>query len=337
MVNEVHLRLNASDRSYFAIIKKDIHALAAEAGFSGTRLGEVDIVVSEIVSNFSKHANGGELLVKLIEDHGIQGIEILAVDEGPGMSDVPRMMKDGFSTSNTLGHGLGAIQRLSNTFQLYSLKDWGTVLLSRIFHHEMPQRKRELLDVRSLVLPKPGETACGDAFCYLVNRHDIRFFLADGLGHGEEAAIAANAAINAFKSCTLDSPVDILRTIHQAVKKTRGLVGTVIVFDLSRRVWKICGVGNILTRLQSPGLLKNYVAHNGIIGLNIPSTMKDQEIPYESMQLLIMCSDGIRTRWETLRHQGLTRYDLSIMNALIFKDYARNTDDMSIVSCKIAL
>lgn len=337
MVNDVHLRLNAADRSYFAILKKDIHALAAEAGFTGTRLAEIDIVVSEIVSNLSKHATGGELLVKLVEQHGLQGLEIIAIDDGPGINDVARMMKDGVSTKNTLGQGLGSIQRLSDTFQLYSLKDWGSVLLSRIFAKELPQRKRELLDVRSIVLPKPGETECGDAFCYVVNPHDIRFFLADGLGHGPEASIAANTAVNAFKHCTVGSPAEIIRVIHQAVKKTRGLVGTVVVFDIRSRQWHICGVGNILTRLQSPGILKNYVAHNGIIGLNIPGTMKDQIVPYEPMQQLVMCSDGIRTRWETLRHQNLTRYDLSIMNALIFKDYARNTDDMSIVSCKITL
>jgi anti-sigma regulatory factor (Ser/Thr protein kinase) len=337
MVNDVHLRLNASDRSYFAILKKDIHALAEQGGFADRRLGEIDIVVSEIVSNLSKHAKGGELLVKLIEQNGIQGIEIIAIDEGPGIPDVPRMMKDGISTSKTLGHGLGAIQRLSDKFQLYSLKDWGTVLLSRIFSEELPYHKKEMPEVRSLVVPKPGETACGDAFCYIGNRSDFRFFLADGLGHGEDAAAAANAAVNAFRNCTENSPVEILRTIHQAVKKTRGLVGTVVVFDLDKRVWKICGIGNILTRLQAPGTLKNYVAHNGIIGLNIPGTMKDQETPYEPLQQLVMCSDGIRSRWETLRHQGLTRYDLSIMNALIFKDFARDTDDMSVASCKINL
>lgn len=335
MVNNVHLRLKASDRSYFAILKKDIHALAAQGGFTDRRLGEIDIVVSEIVSNLSKHATGGELLVKLVEDNGIRGIEIIAIDDGPGMHDVPRMMKDGVSTSKTLGHGLGAIQRLSDTFQLYSLKDWGSVLLSRIFNEELPYRKKEMLEVRSLVIPKPGETACGDAFGYIENRNDIRFFLADGLGHGQDAAVAANAAVNAFKECTEESPVEILRTINQAVKKTRGLVGTVVVFDIRSRRWKICGIGNILTRLQSPGMLKNYVAYNGIIGLNIPRTMKDQEMPYEPMHQLVMCSDGIRSRWETLRHQGLTRYDLSIMNAVIFKDFGRDTDDMSVVSCKI--
>jgi anti-sigma regulatory factor (Ser/Thr protein kinase) len=337
MVNNVHLRLKASDRSYFAILKKDIHALACKGDFSANRLGEIDIVVSEIVSNLSKHAKGGELFVKLIEDNEIHGIEIIAIDEGPGMTDVPRMMKDGVSTSKTLGHGLGAIQRLSDTFQLYSQKDWGTVILSRIFNAEIPYRRKAPVEIRSLIVPKPGETACGDAFGCVQTPEYLKLFLADGLGHGNDAAAASGAAVEAFKECAEVSAVEIIRHVNQAVKKTRGLVGTVMVFDFKERTWSICGVGNILTRIQGPGIIKNPVAYNGIIGLNIPNTMKDHVMDYEPMQTVIMCSDGIRTRWELLRHTGLARYDLSVMNALIFKDYARNTDDMSVASCKLNL
>lgn len=337
MVKNVHLRLNASDRSYFAIVKKDIHALANRGSFSASRLGEIDIVVSEIVSNMSKHAKGGELFVKLIEENDIPGIEIIAIDEGPGMADVPRMMKDGVSTSQTLGHGLGAIQRLSDKFQLYSQKEWGTVILSRIFNTEMPYRKKTPVEIRSFIIPKPGEIACGDAFGCVHTPEYLKLFLADGLGHGAEAAAASGKAIEAFKECQEVSAVEIIRYVNQAVKKTRGLVGTVLVFDFKTRTWNICGVGNILTRIQGPGILKNHVAYNGIIGLNIPNSMKDQVIEYEPLQTVIMCSDGIRTRWELLRHTGFARYDLSVMNALIFKDHARNTDDMSVASCKLML
>ena len=67
MVNAVHLRFKATDRSYFAILKKEVHALAATAGFTPQKLGEIDIVVAEIVSNLAKYATDGELLVKLVE------------------------------------------------------------------------------------------------------------------------------------------------------------------------------------------------------------------------------------------------------------------------------
>jgi hypothetical protein len=63
--------------------------------------------------------------------------------------------------------------------------------------------------------------------------------------------------------------------------------------------------------------------------------MTDQEIPYEKGQQLVMCSDGIKSRWDLFRYPNIMRYDLTIMEAALLKDFARNTDDMSIAACKI--
>src|SRR5919112_5959500 len=138
MVNRTHIAFKAEDRSYFAILKKEIHALALTARFSDKKLGEIDIIVAEMVSNLVKHAGGGQVLVKLVEEQGLQGIELISIDNGPGMTDVSRMVADGVSTKNTLGQGLGAMKRLANLFQVYSLKDWGTVILLRVFESDFP-------------------------------------------------------------------------------------------------------------------------------------------------------------------------------------------------------
>lgn len=337
MVNAVHLRLNAADRSYFAILKKEVHALALAGGIETKRLAELDIIVAEIVSNLAKHADGGEMFVKLVEEKGVQGLEIIAVDNGPGISDLKGMMVDGASSKNTLGHGLGAIKRLSDLFQIYTQKGWGTLLLVRIFNKPLPARKREDANVRSLLVPKPGEEECGDGFYAKHTKEHIKLFLGDGLGHGKEAAIAVNKAIDAFKLCAENSPVENLRFINHSVKKTRGLVATVAVFNIKERRWKICGVGNISTRFFGATASKTHSPYNGIIGLNMPNTMNDQEVPYESGQCIILCSDGVRSKWDILRFPGILRYDLSLLNAAIFKDFARNTDDLSIASCKINL
>ncbi|WP_121353646.1 ATP-binding SpoIIE family protein phosphatase [Flavisolibacter nicotianae] len=336
MVNAVHLRLNAADRSYFAILKKEIHALAASAGFGLKRLAEIDIVVAEIVSNLSKHAIGGEVLVKLIEEKGLQGIEIISIDNGPGINDLKNMMVDGASSKNTLGQGLGAIRRLSDVFQIYTQKGWGTLLLSRLFDGKLPEKKvRAGFDVRSLLVPKPGETECGDGFYFKHSKEHLKLFLGDGLGHGKEAAIAVNTAIEAFKVCHEHSPVENLRFINLAVKKTRGLVATVAIFHFKERRWAICGVGNISTKTYSVNGAKYHNPYNGIVGLNMPTSMKDQEILYEPGQCLIMCSDGLKSKWDMLKFPGILRNDLSLLDAVLFKEFVRGTDDASIASCKL--
>jgi anti-sigma regulatory factor (Ser/Thr protein kinase) len=338
MVSGTHVVFKADDRSYFAILKKEIHALAVGAAFPIAKLGELDIIVAELVSNLAKHATGGRVLVKLIEENGIRGIELISIDNGPGMTDVSRMVADGVSTKNTLGQGLGAMKRLSDTFQVYSLKDWGTVILIRLFNEAIPLFLKPLKgDVRSVILPKPGETACGDGFYYKSTQNQVSMFLGDGLGHGPEAALAVNEAGRAFLECTETEPAEMLRYINNEVKKTRGLVGTIAILSFGLMQWKICGVGNISTRLMSSLESKNFMPYNGIIGLNIPRTIKPQEIDYEKGQYLIMCSDGLKSKWETLRYAAIQRYDASIISASVLKDYARNTDDMSVAVCKINL
>lgn len=338
MVNDGHKSYKVADRSYFALLKKEIHALAVSAGFSEARVGEIDIIVSEMVTNLVKHAGEGLIFVKLLEEGSIQGIEIISVDDGPGMSDVTRMVADGVSTTNTLGHGLGAMKRLANVFQIYSQKDWGTVILVRVFETEPVYRKKHpVAEIKSVVLAKPGEDVCGDGFFFTQSKDHVRLFLGDGLGHGPDAAQAIQTAGKAFLALESTDPVDIIRQLHPSVKKTRGLVGTCAVFDLKARKWRLCGVGNIATKIIGPSLLKNYMAYNGIIGLNVPNTLNSQEIAYEKSQQIIMCSDGLKSKWDVVRYPAITRYDLSITAATLIKDFARQTDDMSVAACKINL
>ena len=143
--------------------------------------------------------------------------------------------------------------------------------------------------------------------------------------------------MRAFQETSETDPVEIIRFINASVKKTRGLVATVAVFDFESRNWHFCGVGNISTRISSASFVKNYTPYNGIVGLNLPNTLKATEIPYEKGQHVIMCSDGLKSRWDTIRYPSILRYDLSILTASLAKDFARHTDDLSVMACKLNL
>jgi len=335
MGNNAHAFFKANDRSYFAILKKDIHAMAYKAGFSERRIGEIDIIVAEMASNLVKHAGGGYMLAKLFSENNTEGLEIISIDNGTGIPDLNKMITDGASTKSTLGLGLGAMKRLSDLFQVYSLKNWGTIILCRKYKEARSHPKHPEAEIRSVVVPKPGEEVCGDGFYSITTKDHIKLFLGDGLGHGPEAAHAVQEAGAAFLSCTETYPPEILQYINTAVRKTRGLVGTVAVFDTRLKKWELCGVGNISTKIHGPTFSKNYMSYNGIIGLNMPRTMHTQEFAGEKGQYLIMCSDGIKSRWETLKYTGISRCDLSLLAASLIKDFNRNTDDVSVAVCKI--
>jgi anti-sigma regulatory factor (Ser/Thr protein kinase) len=331
-----HISFNAQDRSYFAILKKEIHALASQAGFSEGKTGEIDIIVAEMASNLLKHGGGGEILVKVSQEKDEELIELISIDNGAGMSDPQKMLQDGMSTSNTLGQGLGAMKRLSDVFEIYSLKGWGTIVLSRVYKNEQPHfKKKPLGEVRSVVVSKPGEKVSGDgAFSCLTADH-LKIFLGDGLGHGPDAHAAVQLAISTFEQSNEERPIELLRELHIKVKKTRGLVGAAAIYYFKEKKWLICGVGNISTAVYTIMGLKNYMSYNGIIGMNIPNTLKEQEVEYDRGQVLLMCSDGIRTRLELQKYVGIFKFDLSILAAAIYKDYARQTDDMSVIAARI--
>ena len=92
-----HLCFTVADRSYFALLKKEIHAISVKAGFSDRKAGEIDIIVAELVSNLVKHGNGGRLLVKLVNEQKIDGIELISIDNGEGINDVNKMLADGIA------------------------------------------------------------------------------------------------------------------------------------------------------------------------------------------------------------------------------------------------
>lgn len=329
-----HICFTVADRSYFALLKKEIKAVATQAGFSEGKVGEIEIIVAEIVSNLVKHGGGGKLLVKPIRQDNIDGIELIGIDNGDGIPDLGRMMNDGVSTTNTLGQGLGAIKRLSTFFQIYTQRGWGTIVLSRVLK-ETPGYTKRGNEIRTVIVPKPGEVKSGDGFFCNIDNDEVRVFLGDGLGHGEEAFVAVNAAIDAYKSCTETSAVESIRHIHQQVKKTRGLVGTIAQYSAKEKQWNICGIGNILTRFINGIDVKNHMSYNGIIGYNIPNSIKDHEYQASEVQVMVMCSDGIKTKWDLMKYPGLLKYDLTILAAVLYKDFGRQTDDMAIAAIKL--
>jgi len=334
MVNTQHKIFRADDRSYFALIKKDIHSLAASTEFDEQKVGKIDIVVSELTSNLSKYAKGGDILVGIGEDLYGTYLEVICVDNGPGIADLNRVLLDGYSSTSTLGHGLGSVKRLSDTFDIFSMKDFGTIVLSRIYRTEPPHFKRKRLDCYGINIPKTGEKLSGDGYCFVEQKDGFRLLVADGLGHGPDAHHAVKKAAEAFMACEDESPTEMIRFIHSAIRKTRGIVGTIIRYESAARQWKVAGVGNIAVKWLSPTNTRNHIAYNGIIGYNIPGSMNDQLISQEEFPQFVACSDGIRSRWDFARFPTILQHHGTIIATALYKEFARGTDDSSVIVCK---
>jgi len=105
--------------------------LAAQAGFKGSDLTLIATAISEVARNILVYAKEGEIALEAIEEGGRSGLSVVARDEGPGIADIEKAMRDGFSTGGSLGLGLPGARRLMDDFQLESSLGVGTTVTMR--------------------------------------------------------------------------------------------------------------------------------------------------------------------------------------------------------------
>ncbi|GHA54801.1 ATP-binding protein [Pontibacter akesuensis] len=336
-----HQKYAVPDKSYASMAKRDISRMAEAQGFSASEVGKVNIVVSELTSNLMKHVpEGGELLVRPL---GKDGLEIICLDNGEGMRDPSRMQEDGVSTYGSAGEGLGAIKRQSDEFDLFSQAGVGTIILSRIFKagkYNARTAQDANHELGYVLVAKPHETLCGDNLAVIEKGPELYLLALDGLGHGENAYEAAQLAAKVFNTSPILPPDKSLRHIHEQIRRTRGAVGFVANISGATQSLSYCGIGNIAGKLYSADGVwtgsgyKNIISYNGILGHNIPNTTSNQQLEWGRQKLLILHSDGIKSRWELTKYPALVRHHAAVIAALLYKEYSRQTDDTMVVVCK---
>jgi len=105
--------------------------IAEDSGFASSDPTLIATAISELARNIFWYATQGEIILRLIENGGREGIEVVALDEGPGIRDVSLAMQAGYSTSGSLGLGLPGIRRLMDEFRINSRVGEGTTVIVR--------------------------------------------------------------------------------------------------------------------------------------------------------------------------------------------------------------
>jgi len=105
--------------------------LASEAGFTALESTFIVTAISELGRNILQHAGEGEVSIKIDRQEDGTVLIVVALDNGPGISDLERALKDGFSTSGGLGLGLPGVKRLMDEFEIVSHQDHGTTVIAK--------------------------------------------------------------------------------------------------------------------------------------------------------------------------------------------------------------
>jgi len=316
------LVLPISDLAHVDAARRAIVRQASQLTSEEALIGKLTLVVQELGRNLVLHGGGGQLIYR--QDEGC--LNLLAVDTGPGMANIAQCLADHYSSIGTLGVGLGAVKRLADTFDIFSQPGQGTVVFAGFNLASAPVAMRH----GAVCVPYPGETVAGDAWAV----SGYRVMVCDGLGHGHAASAASALARQVFLAHNPATPLDhLMQQLHHALMPTRGgAVGIAEVKPEARQV-TYCGIGNIAGMLLGDKP-RNMISSNGTVGYRMGRT-PTYSYPWDPGTVLILTSDGIKTRLDTGRYPGLTARHPEIIAALLHRDFSRQTDDSTAVVARI--
>ena len=288
---------------------REVRDLALELKFPTLAAEELCLVARELASNVVRHGGGaGEMVLAPIaaEEEGA-GIEIVALDRGPGIPDPERALTDGYSTAGSLGTGLGAANRLCDSLEIEARHDGGQgtrVVCRRWLRTPAPRQALGPLDVGASTRPYPMCRSNGDAFLFRTEGEESLAGVMDGVGHGrhaERAALAAREYVGRHAGRPLQ---EIFRGVGRACRGTRGVVMALARVRWGAGTMSFASVGNIEARLHTGRESGRFVVRRGILGVRAPHPVVTRH-PWTAQELLVLHSDGLSARWHWDEHLDL--------------------------------
>lgn len=325
------VRLPVTDASLVPVARRAAHDQARACGLRGPLLDQVALAVTELAENLHRHAEGGELWFLADQETG-GALLVLAVDRGPGVARFDRCLVDGYSTRGTMGTGLGAARRLATAFEAVSEVGRGTVVLARFGVPAAPG------PVQSAAVgwPVSGEAVNGDAWATVRRGTTVLALLADGLGHGEGAALASTLAAEQLPALA-DLPVDeVVAALHEGLRHSRGAALTVVRADASALreggTVQVAGLGNISTLVvAADGGTKRAATSYGTAGSVAPRRIAALHVDVPAGATIVLHSDGLSARFSLDGRAQLLQHSPLLVAAALHRDHARVTDDTSVL------
>jgi negative regulator of sigma-B (phosphoserine phosphatase) len=150
--------------------------------------------------------------------------------------------------------------------------------------------------VAKFVLPGQGES--GDRHLVCCGGDGILIAAMDGIGHGEEAAQAAEAAISILRANTGEPAISLVQRCHEGLRSTRGVVLSLATIDPEHGMMTWLGVGNVQGVLMRAGAQKGSVQdvlllRGGVVGSQLPA-LQAAVLPIAKGDTLVFVTDGIR-------------------------------------------
>jgi phosphoserine phosphatase RsbX len=188
--------------------------------------------------------------------------------------------------------------------------------------------------VAKFVLPGQGES--GDHHLVCCNRIGVLIAAIDGIGHGEEAANAAKAAVAILKAAADEPVISMLERCHEGLRTTRGVVVSLASIDPEHGMMTWLGVGNVQGVLMRDGakngcVQETLLLRGGVVGSQMPA-LQAAVLPIAKGDTLVFVTDGIRGEFA----EGLSALESPQRAAdKILKRYCRGNDDALVLVARL--
>jgi len=337
MSNRLQRRIiNMSHPSEAAEARRTAKTMALSVGFDEKTCEEIVIVISELAANLVKHTQNGTLTLTPLDENGHPGLKIESRDTGPGIPDPEQAVADGYSTTGSLGYGLGTVNRLMDEFDITSDigKNAGTyIACTRWLRSEKPCVKTCPFDIGAETRAHPKMDINGDA--YVIKKWDENLLtgIIDGLGHGQFAHRASEKARQYVESHFDQSLEEIFRGVERSCRATRGVVMALAKFDWGREKLTYASLGNIEAKFSGCAEPMNFIIRRGIIGVKSVKPVVTEHT-WRVGSLMALYSDGIRSHWRWDDFPVLMKEPAAAIAQNLLKSLARDNDDATIVIVK---
>jgi anti-sigma regulatory factor (Ser/Thr protein kinase) len=289
--------------------------------------GAAELVATELGTNLLRHAKpGGAILTRPLPP---AAVELIAVDHGPGIANLPAVLAGNVDTPAGPGRGLAAVGRASAVFDAHSSPGAGTAVLSIVdlSGQRQPPRPRRWAGVSTAIAE-----GCGDGWAVLeLPGGAVAVAVVDGLGHGLGASEAADAALTVFAAAPSDVDSFLVRA-NAAMRVTRGGAVTVCRLDPAAGTLRYVCVGNIRARVLAGGTERGLVSYNGTVGLHCaPPPAKVLDADLRTGATLVVWTDGLSSRLDLAARSDLLDHDPAVQAAVLHRDWWRERDDATVL------
>lgn len=320
-----------------SLARQSAKEIARRLEFGEEAITQLMTVASELAANLLQHAGNGRMIFSRLRGFP-GGLKIETIDSGPGITDIDRAMADGFSASNSLGYGLGAINRLMDTLEIQSpVQDQpGTrICCCRYLPDPANHPAACPFEVGVASRPVPGMNVNGDGFITQSFGANLLVGVIDGLGHGEFAHLATEKIRQYVQThFHLELP-EIFHGANRSCQGGRGAVMSLIRLDWSGEDqirMSYGALGNIEARVHGRHT-ESLPVRRGILGKSpIHPAFLDRRITRD--QVLVMFSDGLRTHWQKQHEEMLWSFSAAEGARRLLPELARNNDDATLVIVK---